>query len=98
MSIRKISLDPNNGRDTTNELLSVKSNKCLMYYCFLIAGSLPPVYQRSLLVLSTAMMMFAAKLYHVADTNNLLNLLFETDVSMKSLCFRFMGIMFNFWG
>ncbi|KAH6762491.1 hypothetical protein C2S52_019924 [Perilla frutescens var. hirtella] len=55
MSIRKMSLDPNN-------------------------GSLPPVYQRSLLVLSTAMVMFAVKLYHVADTNNLLSLLLESDV------------------
>lgn len=61
-----------------------------MYYFYSNAGSLPPVYQRSLLVLSTAMMMFAAKLYHVADTNNLLNLLFETDVSIRFLCFQFM--------
>lgn len=50
------------------------------------AVSLSPSYQRSLFVSSTAMVIFAAKLYHVADANNLLNLLFESDVSMKSLC------------
>ncbi|KAL0375829.1 UNVERIFIED_CONTAM: protein SEMI-ROLLED LEAF 2 [Sesamum calycinum] len=42
-------------------------------------GSLPPVYQRSLLVLSTAMLAFAAKLYHIAETHNLHNLLLESD-------------------
>ncbi|XP_047975823.1 protein SEMI-ROLLED LEAF 2 isoform X1 [Salvia hispanica] len=42
--------------------------------------SLSPAYQRSLFVSSTAMVIFAAKLYHVADANNLLNLLFESDV------------------
>lgn len=50
------------------------------------------MYQRSLLVLSTAMVMFAAKLYHVADTTNLLNLLIESDVSSRSSCFQFMDI------
>ncbi|CAA0816555.1 Uncharacterized protein SHERM_16421 [Striga hermonthica] len=43
-------------------------------------GSSPPAYRRSLLVLSTAMMMFAAKLYHVAETRNLLNVLVDSDV------------------
>lgn len=55
MSIRKMSLDSNN-------------------------GSLPPVYQRSLLVLSTAMKMFAAKLYNFTETRRLLNLLLESSV------------------
>ncbi|KAK6143845.1 hypothetical protein DH2020_024193 [Rehmannia glutinosa] len=55
LSIRKMTLDSNN-------------------------GSLPPAYQRSLLVLSTAMVMFAAKLYHIAETHNLRNLLLESDV------------------
>ncbi|KAL2490399.1 Uncharacterized protein Adt_26027 [Abeliophyllum distichum] len=43
-------------------------------------GSLPPAYQRLLHVLSTAMLMFAAKIYHFADSNNLRNLLFQCDV------------------
>ncbi|KAL6558021.1 hypothetical protein OROMI_018371 [Orobanche minor] len=43
-------------------------------------GSFPPAYQRLLLVLSTAMVMFAAKLYHISETCNLLNLLLESDV------------------
>ncbi|GER48585.1 ARM repeat superfamily protein [Striga asiatica] len=43
-------------------------------------GSSPPAYRRSLLVLSTAMMMFAAKLYHIAETCNLVNLLVDSDV------------------
>ncbi|GFP87928.1 hypothetical protein PHJA_000936500, partial [Phtheirospermum japonicum] len=55
LSIRKMSLDTNN-------------------------GSLSPAYQRSLLVLSSAMLMFAAKLYHIADTRELLSLLPESDV------------------
>ncbi|XP_073150707.1 protein SEMI-ROLLED LEAF 2 [Henckelia pumila] len=55
MSLRKLSLDSNN-------------------------GSLSPAYQRLLLVLSTAMLMFAAKLYHVADSHDLFNMLLENDV------------------
>ncbi|KAG8363903.1 hypothetical protein BUALT_Bualt19G0070900 [Buddleja alternifolia] len=43
-------------------------------------GSLLPAYRRSLLVLSTAMVIFAAKIYHIADSHNLLNLLLESDV------------------
>ncbi|XP_073038450.1 protein SEMI-ROLLED LEAF 2-like isoform X1 [Primulina eburnea] len=43
-------------------------------------GSLSPAYQRLLLVLSTAMLMFAAKLYHVADSHDLFNMLLENDV------------------
>ncbi|CAA0816532.1 Uncharacterized protein SHERM_16398 [Striga hermonthica] len=43
-------------------------------------GSSPPAYRRSLLVLSTAMITFAAKLYHIAETCNLLNLLVDSDV------------------
>ncbi|PIN14940.1 hypothetical protein CDL12_12415 [Handroanthus impetiginosus] len=43
-------------------------------------SSLPPVYQRSLLVLSTAMLMFAAKLYHIPETHNLFSLLLDSDV------------------
>lgn len=43
-------------------------------------GSLPPAYRRLLHVLSTAMLMFAAKIYHFADSNNLRNLLFQCDV------------------
>ncbi|CAA0827273.1 Uncharacterized protein SHERM_22968 [Striga hermonthica] len=42
-------------------------------------GPLPPAYRRSL-VLSTAMVMFAAKLYHIAEIPDLLNLLLESDV------------------
>ncbi|KAL2231298.1 UNVERIFIED_CONTAM: Protein SEMI-ROLLED LEAF 2 [Sesamum indicum] len=53
-------------------------------------GSLPPVYQRSLLVLSTAMLAFAAKLYHIAETYNLHNLLLESDVD------PYLGISDNF--
>ncbi|KAL0387347.1 UNVERIFIED_CONTAM: protein SEMI-ROLLED LEAF 2 [Sesamum radiatum] len=53
-------------------------------------GSLPPVYQRSLLVLSTAMLAFAAKLYHIAETHNLHNLLLESDVD------PYLGISDNF--
>ncbi|GFP82680.1 probable phenylalanine--tRNA ligase beta subunit [Phtheirospermum japonicum] len=43
-------------------------------------GSLSLAYQRSLLVLSSAMLMFAAKLYHIADTRELLSLLPESVV------------------
>ncbi|KAL6514836.1 hypothetical protein OROGR_020415 [Orobanche gracilis] len=43
-------------------------------------GSFSPAYQRSLLVLSAAMVMFAAKLFHISETCNLLNLLLESDV------------------
>ncbi|CAA2959618.1 Hypothetical predicted protein [Olea europaea subsp. europaea] len=43
-------------------------------------GSLPPAYRRLLHVLSTAMLMFAAKIYHFADTDKLRNLLFPCDV------------------
>ncbi|KAL0454647.1 UNVERIFIED_CONTAM: protein SEMI-ROLLED LEAF 2 [Sesamum latifolium] len=53
-------------------------------------GSLPPLYQRSLLVLSTAMLAFAAKLYHIAETHNLHNLLLESDVD------PYLGISDNF--
>ncbi|KAK4424539.1 protein SEMI-ROLLED LEAF 2 [Sesamum alatum] len=53
-------------------------------------GSLPPVYQRSLLVLSTAMLAFAAKLYHIAETHNFHNLLLESDVD------PYLGISDNF--
>lgn len=58
----------------------------------LITGSLPPAYQRSLLVLSTAMVMFAAKLYHITETHNLLNFLLESDVSVRYLCFYLVDI------
>lgn len=43
-------------------------------------GSLPPAYQRSLFVLSFAMVMFAAKIYQIVDLINLLKSLFEFDV------------------
>ncbi|KAL3651352.1 hypothetical protein CASFOL_004354 [Castilleja foliolosa] len=43
-------------------------------------GSLHPAYQRLLLVLSTAMVMFAAKLYHIDETRELLSLLSVSDV------------------
>ncbi|KZV47335.1 hypothetical protein F511_07758 [Dorcoceras hygrometricum] len=44
------------------------------------SGSLSPAYQRLLLVLSTAMLMFAAKLHHIADSHDLFNLLLANDV------------------
>jgi hypothetical protein len=43
-------------------------------------GTLAPAYQRSLLVLSTAMLMFAAKIYQIPDLNDLLKPLVECDV------------------
>ncbi|KAL7082972.1 hypothetical protein ACP275_14G133400 [Erythranthe tilingii] len=43
-------------------------------------GCLPPAYQRSLLVLSTAMLTFAVKLYHISDAHTLHNLLLDSDV------------------
>ncbi|XP_051145117.1 protein SEMI-ROLLED LEAF 2 isoform X2 [Andrographis paniculata] len=43
-------------------------------------GSLHPAYQRLLHVLSTAMLVFAAKMYHISETQELLNLLLESDV------------------
>lgn len=48
---------------------------------FLLAGSFSPAYQRSLIVLSTAMLMFAAKILHNADLINLLKSSLELDVS-----------------
>lgn len=44
------------------------------------SGSLSPAYQRLLLVLSTAMLMFASKMYHIADSHDLQNLLQVNDV------------------
>ncbi|KAL3538274.1 hypothetical protein ACH5RR_001640 [Cinchona calisaya] len=44
------------------------------------SGSFSPAYQRSLVVLSTAMLMFAAKIHHNADLINLLKSSFESDV------------------
>ncbi|CAK9141192.1 unnamed protein product [Ilex paraguariensis] len=43
-------------------------------------GMLPPAYQRSLLILSTSMLMFAAKMYQIPDVNDLLKSLFNCDV------------------
>ncbi|KAA8536735.1 hypothetical protein F0562_029213 [Nyssa sinensis] len=43
-------------------------------------GTLPPAYQRSLLVLSTSMLMFAAKIYQIPDLNDLLQSLVEYDL------------------
>ncbi|KAM7478464.1 hypothetical protein LguiA_026677 [Lonicera macranthoides] len=43
-------------------------------------GTLPPAYQRSLLILSTAMLMFAAKIYQIPDLNDLLKPILECDV------------------
>ncbi|KAF5952160.1 hypothetical protein HYC85_010104 [Camellia sinensis] len=55
LSLRNMSLDPNN-------------------------GMWPPTYQRLVLILSTAMLMFAAKLYQIPDLNDLINSLVECDV------------------
>ncbi|KAK3034057.1 hypothetical protein RJ639_034282 [Escallonia herrerae] len=43
-------------------------------------GSLPAAYQRSLLVLATAMLMFASKMYQIPDLSGLLKSLLECDV------------------
>ncbi|KAL5565906.1 hypothetical protein UlMin_029070 [Ulmus minor] len=43
-------------------------------------GMLPPVYQRSVLVLSMSMLMFAAKIYHIPDLNDILKSLITCDV------------------
>ncbi|XP_059652292.1 protein SEMI-ROLLED LEAF 2 [Cornus florida] len=43
-------------------------------------GIFPPAYQRSVLVLSTAMLMFAAKIYQIPELNDLLWSLVEYDV------------------
>ncbi|XP_073045455.1 protein SEMI-ROLLED LEAF 2-like isoform X1 [Primulina eburnea] len=43
-------------------------------------GSLSPAYQRMLLVSSTSMLMFTAKLYRIADSHDLFNMLLENDV------------------
>lgn len=43
-------------------------------------GMLAPVCQRSILVLSVGMLMFAAKLYHISDLNDLIKSLIPDDV------------------
>ncbi|GKU91130.1 hypothetical protein SLEP1_g5046 [Rubroshorea leprosula] len=43
-------------------------------------GALPPVCQRSILVLSMGMLMFAAKIYHISDLIDLLKSLMPLDV------------------
>ncbi|CAI9103529.1 OLC1v1002029C2 [Oldenlandia corymbosa var. corymbosa] len=43
-------------------------------------GSFSPAYQRSLLVLSVAMLMFTARIYHISDLVNILKSLIEHDV------------------
>ncbi|PON57610.1 Coatomer beta subunit [Trema orientale] len=55
LSLRNISLDPNN-------------------------GMLPPSCQRSVLVLSMGMLMFASKIYHIPDLNDFIKSLIPTDV------------------
>ncbi|XAR52684.1 hypothetical protein NMG60_11020874 [Bertholletia excelsa] len=55
LSLRNMSLDPNN-------------------------GMWPPAYQRLVLILSTAMLMFVAKLYQIPDLNALVKSLVECDV------------------
>lgn len=55
LSLRNISLDPNN-------------------------GMLPPACQRSILVLSIGMLMFAAQIYHIPNLNDLLKSLIPSDV------------------
>lgn len=42
---------------------------------------LPPACQRSVLVLSMGMMMFAAKIYHIPDLNDFFKSLIPYDVS-----------------
>lgn len=60
----------------TNSLLSGKIT--LEYF---LSGSLPPAYQRSLLVLSAAMLAFTAKIYQITDLNVLLESLRGCGVS-----------------
>lgn len=50
--------------------------------CFhILSGMLPPAYQRSLLVLSTSMLQFAAKIYQIPHVNDLLKSSLGCDVS-----------------
>lgn len=46
---------------------------------------LPPACQRSILVLSTGMLMFAAKIYQIPELNDLLKSLLPYDVSLLDI-------------
>ena len=50
-----------------------------------LAGTLSPACQRSILVLSTGMLMFVAKIYQIPDLNDLMKTLVPYDVSF-TLC------------
>lgn len=56
-----------------------------MGYFNLFAGKLPSACRRSLYVTAMAMLMFAAKLYHMNDVNDLLSSSAPYDVSDTSL-------------
>lgn len=59
--------------------------KIIMYITialYLLPGSLPPACQRSILVLSMGMLMFAAKIFHIPDLNDFLKSLIPKDVSI----------------
>lgn len=48
---------------------------------YLLSGMLPQACQRSVLVLSMGMLMFAAKIYHITDLIDFLKSLIPRDVS-----------------
>lgn len=84
LSLRNMSLDPNDGM--SSRVSSTVSRfwrmlNVLMVCVSLLAGMLPPACQRSIFVLSTSMLMFAAKIYHVLGLSDLLKSLVLNDVS-----------------
>ncbi|KAB1202104.1 hypothetical protein CJ030_MR8G004271 [Morella rubra] len=75
LSLRNVSLDPNDAN-----ALSLLESKGVIEMCFSLAGMSPPACQRSIFVLSMGMLMFAAKIYHIPDLNDLLKSLVPYDV------------------
>ncbi|XP_027159144.1 uncharacterized protein LOC113760669 isoform X1 [Coffea eugenioides] len=74
----------------TSRLKSPRGNLIIRFFHFPLSllkmsldsnnGTFSPAYRRSLIVLSTAMLMFTAKIYHIADLINLIKTSVDFDV------------------
>ncbi|KAF4354005.1 hypothetical protein G4B88_011168 [Cannabis sativa] len=92
LSLRKMSLDPNNGAAGLNpfsfncEEIRI-SNDIFLFLIFSWGepGMLTPAGQRSVLVLSMSMLMFAAKIYHIPELNDFLKSLIPYDLEAEDV-------------
>lgn len=55
-------------------------------------GTWPPAYQRAVLILSTAMLTFAAKIYQIPDLIDLVKSVVEFEVSFSFAMFLTLGM------